>query len=185
MGVTEYNFDIPEENWQSITDAHGVQIGLTGTIGLNTNNIKGITAGQILGGILGDLDTKVTIDKMDMSLNYDINVYLGFEYDIEAMKFEITALDLSIRLIRDNGEAGKTVQTTIIYDGTAGKAYVDLGFLGLPKLSVDGLKSRMFSPFSRRKMTAAEKEAWRTLWLPQTETWKNLRRQTCLQALLP
>lgn len=140
VGVTEYNFDIPEENWQSITDAHGVQIGLTGTIGLNTNNIKGITAGQILGGILGDLDTKVTIDKMDMSLNYDINVYLGFEYDIEAMKFEITALDLSIRLIRDNGEAGKTVQTTIIYDGTAGKAYVDLGFLGLPKLSVDGLK---------------------------------------------
>ena len=32
------------------------------------------------------------------------------------------------------------MQTTIIYDGTAGKAYVDLGFLGLPKLSVDGLK---------------------------------------------
>lgn len=140
VGVTEYNFDIPEENWQSITDAHGIQIGLTGTIGLNTNNIKGITAGQILGGILGDLDTKVTIDKMDMSLSYDINVYLGFEYDLEAMSFDITALDLSIRLIRDNGEAGKTVQTTIIYDGTAGKAYVDLGFLGLPKLSVDGLK---------------------------------------------
>lgn len=140
VGLSALNFDIPEDGWQSITETHGIQIGLNGTIGLNTNNIKDLTAGQILGGILGDLDTKVTIDKMDMNLSYDIDLYLGFKYDLDAMSFDITALDLSLRLIRDNGDAGKTVQTTIIYDGTAGKAYVDLGFLGLPKLSVDGLK---------------------------------------------
>ena len=148
ISLTGIEIELPVGTWVSATDVRGVSLELRGTMGVDTADTtgkEGFTAGNILGGILGDLEAPLLLDGFSASVEYEICAYIGFDYSLAPTKsFSLTDLDLSIRLGKTAyDESGNIIsqspQITIVYSSATQTAYLDLAFFGLPKLSIGGI----------------------------------------------
>ncbi len=136
--LSEAEISLPDAEWVDAFEVRGLAIELRGRMGVTSDGCT-VPLGNLLSGVLGDLSATLELSNLNVIINYEIDIYIGFDYNLETKTLEFTDLDLAIKLIRNNNGV-ENIQAAIYYSNTRGTAYIDLSYYGIPKISIDGLR---------------------------------------------